>query len=119
MATPAQFAVRWPTPALSPESKLGGDRKAAAAAKARKAAFHGIRRAAPLASPPAGGAALEFVFVPPNARRYSAQTLMRRMAPTLEGIADFLRIDVAQLDARARVSRAPTPGGAVLVKLLF
>lgn len=118
--SPPVFVIRWPSRLLSPESKAERSQREATAAKARKAAFHGIRRAAPLVKPPpAGGAALEFVFIPPTMRRYSARTLLARMAPTLEGIADYLGIDPAELEPRGRVARAPTPGGQVLVKLEF
>lgn len=120
MSPPAQFVVRWPSRLLSPESKADSGQRAAVAAKARKAAFHGARRAAPLANPPpGGGAVLEFVFVPPTRRRYSVRNLLKLMTPTLDGIADYLGIDPALLRTHARISPAPTPGGAVLVKLNF
>lgn len=120
MSAPAQFAVRWPSPLLSPESKAGAGHRAALSAQARKAAFHGARRSAPLAVAPFGGGVdLELVFIPPNLRRYSVSTLLKRMRPTLDGIADYLGIDPAQLRARARISPAPEPGGKVLVKLNF
>lgn len=120
MSAPACFVVNWPSPLLSPDSKAWIGRKAAVAAKARKAAFLGVRRSAPLAvAPCGGGAVLEFVFIPPNLRKYNAQTLLARMAPTLDGIADYLGIDSTQLQPRARISPAPTPGGQVLVKLDF
>lgn len=114
----AQFELAWPSPLLSPESKAGSAQRAAISANARKAAFHAARRSAPLAvSPCGGGVDLELVFIPPNLRRYSLQSLLQRMGPTLDGLADYLGIDRDELSARARISRAPTPGGSVLVKL--
>lgn len=120
MRAPAPFVVRWPSPLLSPDCQACGDLRAAVAAKARKAAFHGIRRAAPLASPPpGGGVALEFVFIPPSLRRYNLARLLRRMDATVEGIADYLGIDSASVRASGRLSRAPAPGGQVLVRVNF
>lgn len=117
MRAPAPFVVRWPSPLLSPDCQACGDLRAAVAAKARKAAFLGVRRAAPLATPPAGGVSLEFVFIPPSLRRYNVDRLLARMAPAVEGIADYLGIDSADVRARARLSKAPAPGGQVLVLL--
>lgn len=118
MRAPAPFVVSWPSPLLSPDCQACGDLRAAVAAKARKAAFHGVRRAAPLASPPPGsGVSLEFVFIPPSLRRYNVDRLLARMAPAVEGIADYLGIDSADVRARARLSKAPAPGGQVLVLL--
>lgn len=118
MSAPAPFVVRWPSPLLSPDCQACSDLRAAVAAKARKAAFLGVRRAAPLVNPPPdGGAALEFVFIPPTLRRYNVARLLQRMQPAVEGIADYLGIDSARVTARARLSKAPAPGGQVLVLL--
>lgn len=113
------FPLAWPSPYLSPNARVHWGKRARAVRDARKAAFLALRIAAPrLIKVPAGHAVeLEFVFIPPNRRRFDDDGLAARMKASRDGIADYLGCDDHCFRQTHRVSTVPTPGGEVLVKL--
>lgn len=114
------FWLPWPVKALSPNARVHWGVYAKAAKSARKGAFLMMRQVHPLLKVPDNMVVdLEFVFVPPDRRRYDDDNLVHRMKSARDGIADFLQVDDARFRARHRVSAVPTPGGQVIVKLRF
>lgn len=114
------FWLPWPDKALSPNARVHWSRRAKAVKAARKLAFLMIRQAHAVLKVPDGALIdLEFVFVPPDRRRYDDDGLAARMKSARDGIADFLQVDDNRFRQRHRVSSVPTPGGQVIVKLRF
>lgn len=80
-------------------------------------------RAALLASAPSltvhPGAAVqvEVIFIRPHGIRVSLSDLTHRMTAALEGLAFTLESDASRWAVTYRVSKVPTPGGAVLLKV--
>lgn len=115
-----QFALPWPDKALSPNSRVHWATKAKATKAARRYAFLTMRKyLAVLKVPPDHIVDLEFVFIPPDRRRYDDDGLASRMKATRDGIADFLQVDDSLFRQRHRLSKVPIPCGQVLVKLQF
>lgn len=118
MADVTVFPLAWPSPDLSPNARCHWARKAKAVKSARKAAFLALRICAPLIKVPPGHVVdLEFVFIPPNRRRFDDDGLAARMKSARDGLADYLQCDDHCFRQSHRVSTVPTPGGEVLVKL--
>lgn len=115
-----QFWLPWPDAALSPNSRFHWAVRARAVKRARKLAYLVMRRDLPTLKVPEGHLVdLEFVFVPPDRRRYDDDGLAARMKSARDGIADFLQVDDNLFRQRHRLSTVPTPGGQVIVKLRF
>lgn len=111
--------LAWPSAHLSPNARVHWSKRAKAVREARRAAFLALRLAAPtLIKVPAGHVVeIEFVFVPPNKRRFDDDGLASRMKATRDGIADYLGCDDNCFVQTHRVAKVPTPGGEVLAKL--
>lgn len=114
------FWLPWPSKSLSPNARVHWGVRAKAVKSARKGAFLLLRQAHPLLTVPDGHLVLiEFVFIPPDRRRYDDDNLVQRMKSARDGIADYLQVDDARFRQSQRVSSVPTPGGQVIVKLRF
>lgn len=114
------FWLPWPDKALSPNARGHWSKRAQAVKAARRLSFLTLRQALPtLRVPDAWLVDLEFVFVPPDRRRYDDDGLAARMKSARDGIADFLQVDDNRFRQRHRISPVPTPGGQVIVKLRF
>lgn len=114
------FWLPWPDKALSPNSRVHWTARAKAVKAARRLAFLILRRDLPTLKVPAGHIVdLEYVFVPPNLRRFDDDGLAARMKASRDGIADFLQVDDNLFRQHHRLSKVPTPGGQVIVKLKF
>lgn len=113
-----QILLPWPDKALSPNARVHWGRKAKATKAARSLAFLMMRRVHPTLRVKEGEVvALEFVFIPPNLRRYDDDGLATRMKAARDGIADYLQVDDHRFRQSHRLSTVPTPGGQVIVKL--
>lgn len=114
------FWLPWPEKALSPNARVHWATKARAVKAARKLAFLILRRDLPTLKAPEGCIVdIEFVFVPPDLRRYDDDGLAARMKSARDGIADFLQVDDHRFRQHHRLSKVPTPNGQVIVKLRF
>lgn len=112
------FSLPWPDKALSPNSRVHWAARAKAVKAARRLSFMVLRSLYPTLRVPDGASVhLEYVFVPPNLRRYDDDGLAARMKASRDGIADFLQVDDYRFRQHHRLSKAPTPGGEVIVKL--
>ena len=110
--------LSWPSADLSPNARCHWARKAKAVKAARLNSWAALRHSAPLLRVPAGAVVeLEFVFIPPNLRRFDDDGLAARMKAARDGIADALGCDDHCFRQTHRLSTVPTPGGKVLVKL--
>ena len=108
----------WPSPDLSPNARGSWAKRYRASKSARAAALVALRIAAPfLKVPPGHTVHIEYVFIPPNRRRFDDDNLAARMKPTRDGLADYLQCDDHCFVQSHRVAKVPTPGGEVLVKL--
>lgn len=112
------FKLPWPSRDLSPNTRIFWAKRAKAVKSARKRAFLQLRLAFPLLKVPDGHlVGLEFVFIPPDRRRYDDDGLAARMKAARDGIADYLQVDDHRFRQTHRVSSVPTPNGEVMVKL--
>lgn len=112
------FRLDWPSPHLSPNARIHWAKRAQATREARKSGLLALRQAAPFLKVPEGHAVeLEFVFIPPNRRRFDDDGLASRMKASRDGLADYLQCDDRCFRQSHRVSSVPTPGGEVMVKL--
>lgn len=111
--------LAWPSPYLSPNARIHWSKRAKATREARRTAYLAMRLAAPkLIKVPHGHVVeIEFVFIPPNRRRFDDDGLASRMKATRDGIADYLGCDDNCFVQTHRVATVPTPGGEVQVKL--
>lgn len=114
------FWLPWPDKALSPNARVHWAARAKAVKAARRLSFLTLRRDLPTLKVPEGCIVdLEYVFIPPNLRRYDDDGLAARMKASRDGIADFLQVDDNIFRQHHRLSKVPTPGGQVIVKLRF
>lgn len=112
------LALGWPNPVLSPNTRAHWSKKARATKDARREGWLQARKSVPLLKvPPGHYIAIEWVFVPPNLRRYDDDNLLARMKPHRDGIAQYLGVDDGIFRSSHRVAKVPTPGGQVLVKI--
>lgn len=112
------LSLGWPSPDLSPNARVHWARKARATKRAKREGWLAARLAVPLLKVPPGYVLLiEWVFVPPNHRRFDDDNLLSRMKPHRDGIAQYLGVDDNVFRSSHRVATVPTPGGCVLVKL--
>lgn len=118
-AEPLVIPLAWPSQELSPNARVHWSKRARAVREARRAAYLAMRLAAPkwIKVPHGHLVEIEFVFIPPNRRRFDDDGLAARMKASRDGIADYLGCDDNCFRQSHRVAKVPTPGGEVLVKI--
>lgn len=62
---------------------------------------------------PSEGVLLQFVYIPPDNRRYELYNLDFRMESVIQGVCDYLDLEREAVKVMSRLSFVPTPRGCV------
>lgn len=109
------ITLSWPSPVLSPNSRVHWSKRAAATKAARTAAFY-LTRAAVTIKPAWDRVGLSVTFCPPDKRRRDMDGMIASMKAAQDGISDALGIDDRFFIPTYRIAD-PVPGGAVRVEI--
>ena len=106
----------WPSPELSPNSRVHWSKKAKAAKYARLYAYVRTKEAKVVANT-TGKITLAIEFVKPSRRRMDLDNMLASLKPALDGIAQALGVDDSRFRYELEVADEPVKGGVVRVTI--
>lgn len=115
--SPLTIELAWPSPDLSPNSRVHFMVRSRAAKKAREEAFWSTRYVKPLDWSHDGSRLRVALEVrPPDKRHYDLDGILSRCKSALDGIADALSVNDRLFDPAIRLSE-PVRNGRVVVTI--